>query len=458
MENQTWTTVNPVTGSEKETFSYAKEAEIDHALAKLHESYTKWSTLSISDRQTILKNFLNALVADQVAVADLITEEMGKPIKESVAEVKKCIATIKSYIEFDYSFLENQKVHSIYTESKIIHHPLGIIYAIMPWNFPLYQAVRMFVPTLLAGNVVLLKHSEVSPKMGIKIEQLFKNVWSEPLFKHVLSHHDSTEKILADERVGGTSLTGSAKAGFSVSNLAGKYLKKSVFELGGSDPCLILADADLVKAAKTVATARLMNSGQSCICIKRCVVDKKILPQFLDQLKSEFSKYKFGNPTEGSTDIGPLAHPRFKQALKKQIEELQKATGAERIFTLPHGQSEESAFVNAEIYLLKQNSEWLKDQEFFGPILIVIPFETLNDAVQIANSTEFALGASIWSQNIPEALKLAEKIVAGQVIVNEMVKSDMTLPFGGFKKSGLGRELGVDGFMEFTQTKVLSYS
>jgi acyl-CoA reductase-like NAD-dependent aldehyde dehydrogenase len=201
-----------------------------------------------------------------------------------------------------------------------------------------------------------------------------------------------------------------------------------------------------------------MNSGQSCICIKRCLVDKKVLPQFLELLKLEFSKFKFGDPTQGTTDIGPLAHPRFKQALKKQIEELQKATGAERIFSLPHGQSEESAFVNAEIYLLNKNSDWLKDQEFFGPVLIVIPFENLKEAVQIANSTEFALGASIWSKNIPDALKLSEQIVAGQVIINDMVKSDMTLPFGGFKKSGLGRELGIDGFMEFTQTKVLSYT
>lgn len=458
MQTQSWKSVDPITGTEKETFSHVSRSQIESTVSELHKSYKNWSKLKISDRQSVLKSFQIKLEAEKEIFAKLITEEMGKPIKEATAEVKKCIDTIGSYVAFDYSFLENQTVHSVYKESKIQHHPLGIIYGIMPWNFPLYQAVRMFVPPLLAGNVVLLKHSEVSPKMGQLIDRLFQGVWSEPIFHHILASPEDTETILSDARVNGVSLTGSVKAGFSVSQLAGKYLKKSVFELGGSDPCLILADADLKAAAQMVAKARLMNTGQSCICIKRCLVDRSILPQFLDLLKTEFAKYKFGNPFEKTTDLGPLAHPRFKVALKKQLEQLQKETGAEKIFSLPHGQGENGAYVDAEIYLLSKNSDWLKDQEFFGPILLVIPFSSNDEGVAIANATEFALGASLWSTNLETAKQVANQIFAGQVTINDMVKSDMTLPFGGFKASGLGRELGVDGFMEFTQTKVISYS
>lgn len=455
---QTWKTINPITGAEVDSYSYVNAEMIEKSVAELYQSYASWSGLSIAERQAALKKFHAALDYDKAAVAQLITDEMGKPIKESIAEVKKCLDLIAAYNAVDYSELEQQMVHSIYKQSHIQHKPLGIIYGIMPWNFPLYQAVRMFVPPLLAGNVILLKHSEVSPKMGKKIEQLFKNVYSSAIFHHLLISPDDTEKILGDLRVGGVSLTGSTRAGLSVSNLAGKYLKKSVFELGGSDPCLILADADLAKAAKMVAKARLMNSGQSCICIKRCLVDESILVLFLNLLKAEFSKFKFGNPNEPTTDIGPLAHPRFKVALAKQIEELKQNTTAQRIFSLPHGQGADSTFVNAEIYLLKENSDWLKNQEFFGPVLIVIPFSNLEHAAEIANSTQYALGASMWSTNIPAAQKFAEKIGAGQVTINDMVKSDMTLPFGGFKNSGLGRELGVHGLLEFTQSKVISYS
>lgn len=456
--NQSWTTIDPMTGSEKETFSYVSQPVIEEAIQGLYKSFEKWSLLKISERQTVLKGFVANLEKQKDVAANLITEEMGKPIKESAAEVQKCIVTIESYLKVEYSFLENQTVHSIYQESKIQHHPLGVIYGIMPWNFPLYQAVRMFIPPLLSGNVVLLKHSEGCPKMGAFIERLFEGVWTESLFKHRLISPDMTEFVLAHTHVGGVSLTGSVKAGLSVSALAGKYLKKSVFELGGSDPCLILKDAPLKAAAQMVAKARLMNTGQSCICIKRCLVDKSVLPEFLELLKAEFSKYKFGNPFEKVTDLGPLAHPRFKVALKNQIEELKKQTGAEKIFSLPHNQGEASSFVDAEIYLLNKNSDWLRDQEFFGPVLIVVPFATEDEAISIANSTQFALGASLWSKDISAAQKVAARIVAGQVVINDMVKSDMTLPFGGFKKSGLGRELGTDGFMEFTQAKVISYS
>ena len=458
MQNQSWHVIDPITGQEKETFSYVDQSEIKKAIDDLHDSFVEWSKLKIKERQNTLKKFQDALEKNKEKISHLITTEMGKPTKEAAAEVQKCITTISNYIAYDFSSFENQTVHSIYKESRIEHKPLGVIYGIMPWNFPLYQAVRMFIPPLLAGNVVLLKHSEVSPKMGALIDHLFQGVWQKPIFHHVLASVEATEAIVKDPRVGGVSLTGSVKAGYSVSNLAGKHLKKSVFELGGSDPCLILADAPLKAAAVMVAKARLMNTGQSCICIKRCLVDKSVMPEFLNLLKEEFSKYKYGNPFEKTTDLGPLCHPRFKTALKKQVEELKKNTGAERIFHMAHGQNDNGAYVDTEIYLLPKNSPWLYNQEFFGPVLIVIPFENNDEAIEIANSTEYALGASLWSKDLTKAQQVADKIVAGQVTINDMVKSDSTLPFGGFKSSGLGRELSTNGFLEFTQTKVISYS
>ena len=458
MQTHSWTTIDPCTGLNKETYTSATGALIGSTLVELNQSFEKWSVLSISERQKILRPFLSRVVEKKEEIARLMTEEMGKPLKDSVGEIKKCIDTIDSYLKFNYHFLSEETVSSVYKQSHIHHQPLGIIYSIMPWNFPFFQVIRMIIPSLLGGNVVLLKHSEITPKTGQMFNTLFEGIWTEPLLKHLFLTHEVTDLIVGDARVGGVSITGSTKAGASISEAAGKHMKKVVLELGGSDPSIICTDADLELAAKKVARGRLMNTGQSCICIKRCLVDSKILPEFLSLLKNEFQNYKFGNPMDLKTDLGPLAHPKFKKAHAEQVTELKKVTGAELIYSKPHGQSDSSAYVDAEIYLLKENNEWLKDQEFFAPLLVVIPFHSENEAIRIANSTEFALGASVFSKDIDRAKKISNGVTAGQIAINDIVKSDMTLPFGGFKKSGLGRELSPLGILEFTQSKVISFS
>lgn len=458
MEPHIWKTIDPVTGREKETFTSASNELVLETISGLHDSFQRWSKLSISERQKIVETFLSRLIERKDEIARLMTEEMGKPLKDSVAEISKCIQTTESYLNYDYSFLSHKTVSSVYKESQIIDQPVGVVYSIMPWNFPFFQAIRMIIPSLLGGNVVLLKHSEITPKTGLMFNSLFENIWSQPIFKNLLLTHEVTDLIVSDARVGGVSITGSTKAGQSISEAAGKHMKKAVLELGGSDPAIICADADLAKAAKSVARGRLMNTGQSCICIKRCLVDSKILEPFLVRLKAEFERYQFGQPMDIKTDLGPLAHPKFKKLLAEQILEFKQKTGAELLFSKPHGQSEQSAFVNAEIYLLKKNSSWLKDQEFFAPVLIVIPFDSELEAIEIANSTDFALGASIWSKDLERAKQMAGGLLAGQIAINDIVKSDMTLPFGGFKKSGLGRELSPLGILEFTQSKVISFS
>lgn len=439
---------SPQTGEFQQEYQYASPIEVDLALAELDASFQLWKKLKPSERQQYLLPVLTRLTERKMVFAETMSKQMGKLLVESVAEVEKCLQAIESCLKMDLSFLMTAKIHSIYKESEVSHQPLGVLYSIMPWNFPLWQAIRMIVPGLLSGNVILLKHSEVTPEIGELIEDLFSNLFEKQILKNCLASHDLTETILADERIQGVSITGSTKAGEVIAHLAAKYFKKAVLELGGSDPYIVFKDADLAKAAKAIAKSRLQNTGQSCIAAKRAVVDQSVLPDFLELLKFEFSK----------AQLGPLADVRFKEDLQKQIIELKKNSTADLVFEVAHRQSEKSAFVNSQIYLLKENAVWLKDQEFFAPVLLVIPFLTERQAIQIANSTVYGLGGGVFSENLCFAKQQAALIEAGQIAINDFVKSDVTLPFGGVKMSGQGRELSQQGFLEFTEMKVISYS
>lgn len=447
---------SPLTGELVREYEYATKTEVDAAIESLHLSFQKWRKLSAFERQQKLSPVVKRLTERKAQFAETISAEMGKLYAEAVAEVEKCIKSIDAFVKMDLSFLNREKIKSIYTESDIAIEPLGVIYSIMPWNYPLWQAVRMIMPGALAGNVILLKHSEVSPEIGKLIEELFDGVFEGSVLKHRLASHDLTESIVADERVQGVSITGSTRAGKIISSLAAQYFKKAVLELGGSDPYIVYKDADLALSAKIIAKSRLQNGGQSCIAAKRCLVHESVQNEFLDLLKTEFSKYEFGHGHNMKAQLASLADIRFKEGLQKQLEELKKNTKAELIFEKPHGQSENSAFVNSQIYLLKENSVWLKDQEFFAPVLVVIPFRNDEESLTIANSTVYGLGGGVFSKNLEFARKQAQGLFAGQVAINDFIKSDVTLPFGGVKMSGQGRELGRNGFLEFTEMKVIS--
>ncbi len=442
-----FSTHDPVTGLLKARYEHCSASELETAIASLDRAFHSWKHETTGFRKTVLLKILQNMQREKENLARLITEEMGKPLQESLTEVNKCISTLERVQELSLDWAgEYEASGAGYGKSKIKKEPLGVIYAAMPWNHPMWQVVRMFIPALLAGNTVLLKHSELTPLLGAAIQALFNDVYTEPILLNLYVEHGFTDRILGDGRVGGVSLTGSVDAGRAVYSLAAKHLKKCVLELGGSDPYVVCADANLDVAAKKIAQSRLNNTGQTCIAAKRALVHRSVLDAFLEKLKIQFDSYT----------LGPLAHPKFKLALQGQLENFKKHCSPELIYRKPHGQSESSAFVDAEIYLLKQNSPWLKDQEFFGPVLVVIPFENENEAVQIANSTDFALGAGVFSENIAGAEKLAEKIRAGQIAINDYIRTDLNLPFGGFKNSGLGRELGREGFFEFTQAKVVS--
>lgn len=452
-----FTTFNPVTGLEIKTYDFLTESQIKSSISQLHEGQKLWKTKTVKERQAVMLEFAKRMKEKKTLLADLMTREMGKAIKDSALEVSKCIKAVETIAQQEITYLEPIKVSSIYTQSTIQYEPMGVVYSIMPWNFPLWQVIRMIVPAMLSGNTILLKHSEIMPEIAFEIGNLFENIFEKPILLNAYISHEHTDFVMKQPEIGGASLTGSIRAGREVYKSASQYFKKVVLELGGSDPYIVLKDADLALAAKKIVKSRLLNNGQTCISAKRCIVDKSVMTEFLPLMKAEFDKYTFGNPTDPKTDLGPLAHPKFKKSLKPQIEELKKNTGAELIYSKAHGQSEESAFVDIEAYLLPKNSNWLKDQEFFAPVLVVIPFETEAEAVEIANSTDFALGAGLFTRDVARAYKLAEDVVAGQVAINDIVSTDLSLPFGGFKCSGIGRELGRDAYFEFTQTKVVSH-
>lgn len=437
-------TQDPFTGEESASYDFATENQVLDAVAVLNESQSRWRELSPRARQERLRVVAQRLAQHSEKFARLITSEMGKPISEAQTEILKCKTTVERACLTELDFLAPRLMEG----SEITHEPVGVIYSIMPWNYPFWQAIRMVVPALLAGNTILLKHSELTPLAAMALQEIFAGVFDKPVLVNLFIPHDMTDFILSLEAVGGVSLTGSVKAGRIVAKVAAEYFKKTVLELGGSDPYIVCSDADLKLAAAKIAKGRLLNCGQSCICVKRAVVSREVLPQFLELLRLEFDQYRFGK------ELGPLANTRFKVALAKQVQELQLNTSAEQIYIKPNLQPPGSAFVDAEIYLLTENSTWLKNQEFFGPVLLVIPFDTENEAIEIANSTEFGLGGGVFSQNIPAAKKLAARIAAGQVAINEIISTDLSRPFGGVKSSGIGRELGTESYFEFTQTKV----
>lgn len=452
-----FTTFNPATGKEYKTYDFLTESQIKSSITQLHEGQKVWKTKSVKERQQVMLELAKRMKEKKTLFAELMTQEMGKAIKESVLEVSKCIKTLETIAQQKITYLEPLKVSSIYTQSTIQYEPMGVIYSIMPWNFPLWQVVRMIAPALLSGNTILLKHSEIMPETAREIGNLFDNIFEKPILLNAYISHEQTDFVMRQPEIGGASLTGSVRAGREVYRSASQYFKKVVLELGGSDPYIVLKDADLALAAKKIVKSRLLNNGQTCISAKRCLVDKSVMTDFLPQMKAEFDRYTFGNPTDAKTDLGPLAHPKFKKSLRLQLEELNKNTEAKLVYSKAHGQSEESAFVDIEAYLLPKNSNWLQDQEFFAPILLLIPFETEAEAIEIANSTNFALGAGLFSRDVARAYKLAEDLVAGQVAINDIVSTDLNLPFGGFKSSGIGRELGREAYYEFTQTKVVSH-
>ena len=446
--------INPATGRELASFPEAEAAAIEAALAKAWASRAAWREIGVDRRADLLRGVGGILRAGKSGYASILTAEMGKPIVEAEAEVEKCAWTAEWIGANAARLLADELIESTATKSYVRYQPLGVILAVMPWNFPFWQVLRAGLPALAAGNVMLLKHASNVPQSALAIEDVFREAGlPDGVFQTLLIGPDPVGGIIADRRVAGVTLTGSEHAGVQVATAAGKALKKAVLELGGSDPFIVLEDADLQAAATVACRARNQNNGQSCIAAKRFIVVDKVAGEFEKLLADAVGALRVGDPMDRSNQVGPLARPDLVQELERQVNESVRLgatvlTGGRRVEGL--GNYFEPTVLGA----VKPNMPVFRD-ETFGPVAAVIRVKDGEDAIKVANDSEYGLGSAIWTADVERGQRMADRIEAGMVFVNGMVASDARLPFGGVKKSGFGRELSAIGIKEFTNTQTV---
>jgi succinate-semialdehyde dehydrogenase / glutarate-semialdehyde dehydrogenase len=445
--------INPFTEDIIAEYRQMRPDEVDREVQKSRRSFSSWANLSVAERVAYIAKLADNLRADKRKYAEIITREMGKPIRESVAEIEKCALACDYYAQNAEKFLEPEKVPAA-GRSYILFQPLGIVLGIMPWNFPFWQVFRFAIPALAAGNVVLLKHAYNVPACALAIEDAFlKAGFPKNVFKTLIIGAQDALKLIEDDKVNAVSLTGSTKAGEEVAAAAGKRIKKVVLELGGSDPFVVLDDADIAASADMAVKARTINTGQSCIAAKRFMVMESVADEFKKIFLARLMELKVGDPMDEATDIGPVAKREVLDTLNEQLNDA-KAKGAE-IHQATHIFDRGLFFLPCAVFNPTKEMRILTE-EVFGPIAPVITVRDEDEAVRAANDTGFGLGASIWSKDHKRAERLARRLDAGFVAVNDMVKSDPRLPFGGVKKSGIGRELSHYGLKEFVNIKTVA--
>src|SRR5213594_2994776 len=444
--------VNPATGEVVETYEETSPKEIERILAGAQAAFAEWRNTPFTARARSMRNAAEMLKKRRTDFARLMTLEMGKPIVQAEAEVDKCAWTCEFFAEHAEGFLAEQPRETDASRSYVRFDPLGPVLAVMPWNFPFWQVFRFAAPALMAGNAGILKHASNVPRCALEIEGLFRAAGlPEGLFGAVLVGPAAVPSLIADARVRAVTLTGSERAGSQVAERAGRELKKTVLELGGSDPFIVLEDADLPRAARTAAAARLMNSGQSCIAAKRFIVVEEVAERFLELFVGEMRARKMGDPLARDTEVGPQARADLRDALHRQVEESVRR-GARLLLggSVPRGSG---AFYPPTILTAVAKGMPAFDEETFGPVAAVVGARDEEDAIRLANDSTFGLGASLWTASRERAERLAPLVEAGSVFVNGLVKSDPRLPFGGIKRSGYGRELSEFGIREFVNVK-----
>ncbi len=444
--------INPFTGEVIGSYEEFSDKMVAEIIDKTHHSYQNWKQTDFEERSSLMHQLAERLLEKKDELAVLITSEMGKIITESVAEIEKCAWLCHHYADHAAAMLEEEGMPSDGTISYVRFDPIGIIYAIMPWNFPFWQVFRFAVPTIMAGNTVVLKHAPNVFGCATAIEELFIEAGFPPhIMSNLIISVEQSDKVIAHPLVQGVTLTGSQKAGRMVASVAGKYLKKSVMELGGSDPYIVLKDAEINHACKTGMCSRMLNAGQVCISAKRFIVEESIFDDFVAEQKSLLEHLVLGDPMVKETEMGPMARPDLLEQIEQQVEKSVKM-GAELI---TGGKRMNDRFYAPTLLINARKGMPVYDEETFGPVSVVIPAKDPEDAVRIANDTEYGLGASIWTQNIELAEKMAAQLEAGAVFINGMTKSDPRLPFGGTKRSGYGRELSHFGIREFVNIKTV---
>jgi succinate-semialdehyde dehydrogenase/glutarate-semialdehyde dehydrogenase len=449
-------TVDPATGKPLAEYAAFSDADVDAALDRAAQVQVGWAARSSEDRAAVLRRAAAVLRAEADDLALLVTREMGKPLAESRAEVEKCATACEYYAEHAAAFLADEPVDTAADRSWIGYEPVGVVLAVMPWNFPLWQVVRFAAPALMAGNAALLKHSPNTTGCALAVQRVFAAAGApDGLFTAlVVAEPDVpavTARLIGDPRVGAVTITGSERAGRAVGAAAGDATKKSVLELGGSDPFVVLADADLPRVAALAARGRLLNAGQSCISPKRLVVEAAVVEEFTRLLVAEVEALTVGDPTAPGTDVGPMARADLLEGVHRQVE-ASVAAGA-RLLTGGRRLEGPGTFYAPTVLADVRPGMPAHDEEVFGPVAAVIAVDGDDEAVRVANDTRFGLGASVWTGDPERGIAVARRIRSGAAFVNAVVASDVRMPFGGTRASGYGRELAAAGIREFVNVR-----
>jgi len=447
-------TINPATGETLKTFESLTKAQINEKLQRASDTFRVYRETSFAERSAMMTRVAEILEQEKYAFARIMTLEMGKPITGAVGEAEKCAWVCRYYAETAHQHLADVQVETDAAKSYVKFQPLGPVLAVMPWNFPFWQVFRFAAPALMAGNVGLLKHASNVPQCALAIEDIFRRAgFPEGTFQTLLVGSDAVEAILKDSRVAAATLTGSEPAGRSVAGIAGGEIKKTVLELGGSDPFIVMPSANLEQAVSTAVKARTINNGQSCIAAKRFIVSREIYAEFEERFIEEMKALTVGDPLDESSDIGPLATEQILKGLDEQV----KTSVAAGAILLSGGKKlgGDGNFYEPTVLANIPRDSPAYSEEIFGPVALLFRVNDINEAIQLANVTDFGLGAAAWTNDESERNQFIDNLEAGCVFINGMVASDPRLPFGGIKNSGYGRELGEFGIREFVNIKTV---
>jgi succinate-semialdehyde dehydrogenase/glutarate-semialdehyde dehydrogenase len=449
-----FTSINPATGEAGESFAELTADEIEAKVAAAHEAYRAWRATDLATRSALLEAIADQFETNKQRLAEIATREMGKTLKSAIAEVEKCASGFRHYAKAGPAMLAPRTIPTATGSATARFLPMGPVLAVMPWNFPYWQVVRFLAPTILAGNVGLLKHASSVQGCGAAIEEMVVAAGAPVgLFQNLAITSGKVEALIADPRIVAVTLTGSEGAGMKVAEAAGRALKKVVLELGGSDPFIVMPSADLDAAVKAAVTARIQNTGQSCICAKRMIVHADIHDAFLDKFSAAMRAVRAGDPLDPATDMGPLSSEEQRQTVLDQLDMIRRA-GGKLLFggeALPGP----GAYMSAGILVDVPQDDPAAQEELFGPVAMVFRAADLDAAIALANDVPFGLGSSVWTNDAAERERFERDIEAGMTAVNQILASTPEAPFGGIKRSGHGRELGPYGLHEFMNLKTV---
>jgi len=447
-------TTNPATNKIVKSFDEMTDKEVESAIEKSHATFKEWKTTDYSTRSKVLTKAASIMRKRKDELASLITLEMGKIFSQAQSEIDLSANILDYYAENGEAFLADEKLSPDSGEAFIRSSPIGVLFGVMPWNFPFYQVARFAAPNIMVGNTILLKHASIVPQCAIAIEEIFIEAGApEGLYTNLMISGKRSTALVSDTRIKGVSLTGSEAAGASIASAAGKNLKRSVLELGGSDAFIVLEDADIDKAVEMAIVGRMNNNGQSCVASKRFIAVEPIADEFLEKFTAKIAALKVGDPMDPKTQVGPLSSEEALQNLLDQVQRFEKAgativTGGKRAF-------DTGAYMQPTLLSNLKRGEAVFYEELFGPVASFYKVKNEQEAIDLANDSPFGLGGSIYTQDIKHAIKVADQIDSGMVFINQPTSSQPDLPFGGTKRSGYGRELSELGISEFVNKKLI---